>query len=245
MSEYMERHTVSRLIGSPPGYVGHEEGGQLTEQVRRKPYSVVLFDEIEKAHEDVFNLLLQVMEDGRLTDSLGRTVDFRNTVVVMTSNTGAKAITDSRTPMGFTLRRDGAERSDREIRELVIAELKRTFRPEFLNRVDETIVFHRLGQTELRAIAQKLLTAVSRRMERSGVHLTVEEAALDAIVREGYDPATGAALRRAIQTAIEDPAAELMLSGGLAPGDTALAQTREGKIVLTPAADRGTIQPVN
>ena len=245
MSEYMERHAVSRLIGSPPGYVGHEEGGQLTEAVRRKPYSVVLFDEIEKAHEDVFNLLLQVMDDGCLTDSLGRRVNFKNTVVVMTSNIGAKAITDSRRPLGFTPAENGPERSDREIRELVFADLRRTFRPEFLNRVDETIVFHRLGQPELRAIAQKLLSAVSRRMERSGVHLTVEEAALDTLVRQGYDPRYGARpLRRAIQSAIEDPAAELLLSGSLAPGDTALAQTRGGKIVLTPAADRGTIQPV-
>ncbi len=246
MSEYMERHAVSRLIGSPPGYVGHEEGGQLTEAVRRKPYSVVLFDEIEKAHEDVFNLLLQVMDDGCLTDSLGRRVNFKNTVVVMTSNIGAKAITDSRMPLGFSSAAGGGSRTDREIRELVLADLRRKFRPEFLNRVDETIVFHRLEQPELRAIAQKLLTAVSRRMERSGVHLTVEEAALDTLVREGYDPRYGARpLRRAIQSAIEDPAAELLLSGRLAPGDTALAQSREGKIVLTPAPNRGRIQPVS
>ena len=154
MSEYMERHSVSRLIGSPPGYVGHEEGGQLTEKVRRKPYSVVLFDEIEKAHEDVFNLLLQVMEDGQLTDSLGRKVNFRNAVVVMTSNVGAKAITDSRRSLGFA-QQTGADagRTDAEIRSMVMSDLKKTFRPEFLNRLDETVLFHPLGDRELEAIA--------------------------------------------------------------------------------------------
>ena len=245
MSEYMERHAVSRLIGSPPGYVGHEEGGQLTEAVRRKPYSVVLFDEIEKAHEDVFNLLLQVMEDGCLTDALGRRVDFRNAVVVMTSNTGAKAITDNRSPLGFSAREDGAERTDGDIRSMVMKDLRRTFRPEFLNRVDEIIVFHRLTREDLRQIARKLLMAVSRRMEQAGVHLTVEESALDTLVRQGFDPLYGARpLRRAIQTSIEDPAAELMLSGDLSQGSTALARTENGKIVLTPPPERGTIQPV-
>ena len=245
MSEYMERHAVSRLIGSPPGYVGHEEGGQLTEAVRRKPYSVVLFDEIEKAHEDVFNLLLQVMEDGCLTDALGRRVDFRNAVVVMTSNTGAKAITDNRSPLGFSAREDGAERTDGDIRSMVMKDLRRTFRPEFLNRVDEIIVFHRLTREDLRQIARKLLMAVSRRMEQAGVHLTVEESALDTLVRQGFDPLYGARpLRRAIQTSIEDPAAELMLSGYLSQGSTALARTENGKIVLTPPPERGTIQPV-
>ena len=242
MSEYMERHAVSRLIGSPPGYVGHEEGGQLTEAVRRKPYSVVLFDEIEKAHEDVFNLLLQVMDDGCLTDSLGRRVDFRNTVVVMTSNTGARAITDSRTPLGFSAREGESGRTDGDIRALVLADLRRTFRPEFLNRVDEIIVFHRLSKEDLRAVARKLLSAVSRRMEHAGVHLTVDESALDTLVSQGYDPRYGARpLRRAIQTAIEDPAAELMLSGALREGGAAYAAVRDGKIVLTPAPECGSI----
>lgn len=242
MSEYMERHNVSRLIGSPPGYVGHEDGGQLTEAVRRKPYSVVLFDEIEKAHEDVFNLLLQVMEDGSLTDSLGRHVVFRNTVIVMTSNIGAKAITESPMPLGFSGKAEEHVRTDADIRALVLKELRSTFRPEFLNRVDEIIVFHKLTQEDLRQIARNLLLAVSRRMEHAGVHLTVEESAVDALVQKGYDPLYGARpLRRAIQSAIEDPAAELMLSGGLSKGRTALAQNRDGKIILTPVPDRGTI----
>ncbi len=244
MSEYMERHTVSRMIGSPPGYVGHEEGGQLTEQVRRRPYSVVLFDEIEKAHEDVFNLLLQVMEDGRLTDSLGRTVDFRNTVVVMTSNTGAKAITDSRTPLGFTLNPESDGQSDSEIRRKVMADLKKTFRPEFLNRVDEIIVFRRLAKPELRQIAQKLLSALGMRMERAGVHLTVPEAALDAVAAAGYDPAYGARpLRRVIQSQLEDPAAELLLSGTLRQGDAVTAEVTNGKISLTKLLKRDRIVP--
>ena len=187
MSEYMERHSVSRLIGSPPGYIGHEEGGQLTEKVRRKPYSVVLFDEIEKAHEDVFNLLLQVMEDGQLTDSLGRKVNFRNAVVVMTSNVGAKAITDNRRSLGFTQQAgEGAGRTDAEIRSMVMSDLKKTFRPEFLNRVDDIIVFHKLTRANIRQIAQKLLDTVNTRMERAGVELQVPDAALDALSATGY-----------------------------------------------------------
>ena len=245
MSEYMERHSVSRLIGSPPGYVGHEEGGQLTEAVRRKPYSVVLFDEIEKAHEDVFNLFLQVMEDGCLTDSFGRKVDFRNTVIVMTSNIGAKAITENRTPLGFAPRDSNRERTDRDIRALVLKDLRRTFRPEFINRVDEIIVFHQLSRSVLRQIAQKLLEGVSERMEKTGICLSVDDSALDALVQLGFDPIYGARpLRRAIRTAIEDPAAELLLSGALSEGDTALVGSRDGKIVLTPHSERGTITPV-
>ena len=245
MSEYMERHSVSRLIGSPPGYVGHEEGGQLTEAVRRKPYSVVLFDEIEKAHEDVFNLFLQVMEDGCLTDSFGRKVDFRNTVIVMTSNIGAKAITENRTPLGFAPRDSNRERTDRDIRALVLKDLRRTFRPEFINRVDEIIVFHQLSRSVLRQIAQKLLEGVSERMEKTGICLSVDDSALDALVQHGFDPIYGARpLRRAIRTAIEDPAAELLLSGALSEGDTALVGSRDGKIVLTPHSERGTITPV-
>lgn len=245
MSEYMERHAVSRLIGSPPGYVGHDEGGQLTEAVRRKPYSVVLFDEVEKAHEDVFNLFLQVMEDGCLTDSLGRKVDFRNTVIVMTSNIGAKAITDYRCPLGFAAQSGSQTRTDRDIRSMVLRDLRRTLRPEFLNRVDEIIVFHQLSREDLRSIAKKLLTAVSERVEQTGIHLTVEEEALDALVSCGYDPAYGARpLRRAIRSSIEDPAAEMLLSGALAQGDTAVVHSNNGKIILTPSVERGTITPV-
>ena len=245
MSEYMERHSVSRLIGSPPGYVGHEEGGQLTEKVRRKPYAVVLFDEIEKAHEDVFNLLLQVMEDGQLTDSLGRKVNFRNAVVVMTSNVGAKAITDSRRSLGFA-QQTGADagRTDAEIRSMVMSDLKKTFRPEFLNRVDEIIVFHKLTRADTRRIAQKLLGTVNRRMERAGVELRVPDAALDALSATGYDPVYGARpLRRAIQSTIADQAAGMLLDGSLRRGDVVTAQVREGKIVLTKTCERGMITP--
>ena len=245
MSEYMERHSVSRLIGSPPGYVGHEEGGQLTEKVRRKPYSVVLFDEIEKAHEDVFNLLLQVMEDGQLTDSLGRKVNFRNAVVVMTSNVGAKAITDSRRSLGFAQQTGtDAGRTDAEIRSMVMSDLKKTFRPEFLNRVDEIIVFHKLTRADTRRIAQKLLGTVNRRMERAGVELRVPDAALDALSATGYDPVYGARpLRRAIQSTIADQAAGMLLDGSLRRGDVVTAQVREGKIVLTNTCERGMISP--
>lgn len=242
MSEYMERHSVSRLIGSPPGYIGHDEGGQLTEAVRRKPYSVILFDEIEKAHEDVFNLFLQVMEDGCLTDSLGRKVDFRNTVIVMTSNIGAKTITETRSPLGFSVQNAPLGKSDRDIRSLVLKDLRRTFRPEFLNRVDEIIVFHQLSRDVLRQIAQKLLESVADRIGHAGVKLSVDETALDALVANGFDPLYGARpLRRAIRTAIEDPAAELMLSGELSKGTIALVSSRDGKIVLTPYSKRGTI----
>ena len=243
MSEYMERHSVSRLIGSPPGYIGHEEGGQLTEKVRRKPYSVVLFDEIEKAHEDVFNLLLQVMEDGQLTDSLGRKVNFRNAVVVMTSNVGAKAITDSRRSLGFTQQSgEGTGRTDAEIRSMVMSDLKKTFRPEFLNRVDDIIVFHKLTRANIRQIAQKLLGTVNTRMERAGVELQVPDAALDALSATGYDPVYGARpLRRAIQSTIADQAAGMLLDGTLRQGDVVTAEVRDGKIVLTKTRERGTI----
>ena len=243
MSEYMERHSVSRLIGAPPGYVGYDEGGQLTEAVRRKPYSVVLFDEIEKAHEDVFNLLLQVMEDGQLTDSLGRKVNFRNAVVVMTSNVGAKAITDSRRSLGFTQQTsEGAGRTDAEIRSMVMSDLKKTFRPEFLNRVDDIIVFHKLTRANIRQIAQKLLDTVNTRMERAGVELQVPDAALDALSATGYDPVYGARpLRRAIQSTIADQAAGMLLDGTLQQGDVVTAEVQDGKIVLTKTRERGTI----
>ena len=243
MSEYMEKHTTARLIGAPPGYVGHDEGGQLTEKVRRKPYSVVLFDEIEKAHEDVFNLLLQVMEDGRLTDSLGREADFRNTVIVMTSNTGARAITDGHGRVGFSGEQNTEPgRSDAEIRSLVMEDVKRTFRPEFLNRVDEIIVFRRLTAAHLRTITQKLLCTLSERMERAGVHLTVPEAVLGLVAERGYDPRYGARpLRRVIRTELEDPAANLLLSGAAKKGDRLTARVENDKIILTNDAEHDTL----
>ena len=228
MSEYMEKHTVSKLIGSPPGYVGYDEGGQLTEKVRRKPYSVVLFDEIEKAHEDVFNLLLQIMDDGRLTDSQGRTVDFRNTVIVMTSNIGARAITDRRTALGFSGLDGTPERSYAEIREAVTAELKKTFRPEFLNRIDEIIVFHRLTGEDIRAIAGNMVQTVALRAAALGVHLTVTPEAVAKLAEAGYDPDYGARpLRRTVQTQLEDPLAEALLTGELSSGGEAEAVVDE------------------
>ena len=230
MSEYMEKHAVSKLIGSPPGYVGYGEGGQLTERVRRRPWSVVLFDEIEKAHEDVYNLLLQIMEDGRLTDSEGRRADFRSTIVVMTSNVGAKAITENRPALGFSASaRDG----DGAVREAVMAELRQTFRPEFLNRVDDAIVFRRLTPADVRRIARGLTDAVRERMRALGVQLEVTDAALDLLAERGFDPTYGARpLRRCICTQLEDPAAEALLSGRTGPGDRLIADAKDGKLVL-------------
>ena len=239
MSEYMEKHTVSRLVGSPPGYVGHEEGGQLTEKVRRKPYSVVLFDEIEKAHEDVWNILLQILEDGIVTDSQGRRVDFKNTIIVMTSNVGAKNITAAETaPLGF----DGKEKEASEdaeearfarIREAVMAELKRTFKPEFLNRIDETIVFRQLTEADIVKIAGKLLENTAKRMAQQGITLQADDDAVAALAKEGFDPQYGARpLRRAIQNTVEDAVAEQMLEGTLRTGDTAHIRLRDGKVVI-------------
>ena len=236
MSEYMEKHTVSRLIGSPPGYVGHEEGGQLTEKVRRKPYSVVLFDEIEKAHEDVWNILLQILEDGIVTDSQGRRGDFKNTVIVMTSNVGAKNITAADTArLGF----DGGEQENDEakrfarIREAVMAELKRTFRPEFLNRIDEIIVFRQLDEEDIRKIARRMLEVTGGRMAQQGITLQADDDAVAALAKDGFDAQYGARpLRRAIQNTVEDAVAELMLEGKLLDGDTAHVRLKDGKVVI-------------
>ena len=210
MSEYMEKHTVSRLVGSPPGYVGYDEGGQLTEAVRRKPYSVVLFDEIEKAHPDVFNMLLQILDDGRLTDSQGRTVDFKNTVIIMTSNIGARRISEKQGSLGFG---DGsASDENTNVRDLVMSELKQFFRPEFLNRVDDIIVFNKLTKDEIKEIASKLLDTLRGRLESLGVKVSFTDKAIERIADEGFDPAYGARpLKRAIVTRIEDPLSEKML----------------------------------
>ncbi len=238
MSEYMEKHTVSKLIGSPPGYVGFEEGGQLTEKVRRHPYCVVLFDEIEKAHEDVFNIMLQIMEDGRLTDSQGRRVDFRNTVIVMTSNVGARNITERAKTLGFAAdSADSAVMSDERIREAVMDDLRRTFKPEFLNRIDETIVFHQLTKPEIRAIADNMLAAIARRVEAMGLTLEVTDEAADKLAEQGFDPAYGARpLRRKLQSAVEDAIAEKLLDNTLKPGDTALVELQDGQIAVTAKA---------
>ncbi len=231
MSEYMEKHSVSRLIGSPPGYVGYEDGGQLTEKVRRSPWSVVLFDEIEKAHEDVWSILLQVMDDGHLTDSGGRRVDFSNTVIVMTSNIGARTITENRPRLGF----GGEEQGENELRAAVTEELKATFRPEFLNRIDETIIFRRLTQENMVSIAETMLAQVEKRFEKLGVGLNVPRGSLEWLAAKGYNDKFGARpLRRTIQHWVEDAAAELMLDGRLRPGDTVAAVTEDDRLVLMP-----------
>ena len=238
MSEYMERHTVSRLIGSPPGYVGHDEGGQLTEKVRRKPYSVVLFDEIEKAHEDVWNVLLQILDDGRITDSQGRTVDFKNTVIVMTSNIGAKSLTAASGRLGFSAEERGsdpdAEKRFQQAKETVMAELRQTFRPEFLNRIDDIIVFRSLTEENIQEVARRMLKTVSARMESMGIHLDASEAAIVELAKEGYDPKYGARpLRRAIQSQVEDAVAEKMLDGTLREGDTAKLTVEDSKLCVS------------
>ena len=235
MSEYMEKHTVSRLVGSPPGYVGHEEGGQLTEKVRRKPYSVVLFDEIEKAHEDVWNILLQILEDGIVTDSQGRRVDFKNTIIVMTSNVGARNITSADKPLGFDGRESDADEKARfeRIKQAVMEELRRTFKPEFLNRIDETIVFRQLTEEDIRHIAQRMLQITGGRMAQQGITLLADDDAVTALAKDGFDPQYGARpLRRAIQNEVEDAVAELMLEGTLQSGDTARICLRDGKVTI-------------
>ena len=230
MSEYMEKHAVSRLIGSPPGYVGYEDGGQLTEKVRRSPWSVVLFDEIEKAHEDVWSILLQIMDDGHLTDSGGRRVDFSNALIVMTSNIGARIITENRPPLGF---HSGEGQSEETMRLAVTEELKATFRPEFLNRIDETIIFHRLSRENMTEISASMLEGVKERFEKLGISLSVPEESVEWIARRGYDDKFGARpLRRTIQHCIEDAAAELMLDGGMKAGDAVIAEVRGEELKL-------------
>jgi len=238
MSEYQERHTVSRLVGAPPGYVGYEEGGQLTEAVRRKPYSVILLDEIEKAHPDVFNVLLQVLEDGRLTEAQGRTVDFRNTVIIMTSNVGAEDIT-GKAGLGFTADRGSQVLSHEDMKERVTDALKRVFRPEFLNRVDEIIVFQSLTEEHLREIVDLQIKDVRKRLEDSaGLSLEVTDKAKEKLIREGTDPQYGARpLRRAIQRLIEDPMSELILRGGFRGAEKVLVDVDdEGNITFTGVA---------
>jgi ATP-dependent Clp protease ATP-binding subunit ClpC len=232
MSEYMEKFAVSRLVGSPPGYVGYEEGGQLTEKVRRKPYSVLLFDEIEKAHPDVFNILLQILEDGRLTDSQGRVVDFRNTVIIMTSNVGGRTITEPKR-LGFLTEDDSAKNYE-DMKSNVMGELKKTFRPEFLNRVDDIIVFHPLDEDNIRDIVGVMLDVLVKRLEQNSITLEVSDEAKNHLAKKGYDPVFGARpLRRAIQTMIEDKMAEEMLEGNVKPGDTVNVGLADDKLVFT------------
>lgn len=217
MSEYMEKHTVSKLIGSPPGYVGYDEGGQLTEKVRRKPYSVLLFDEIEKAHPDVFNMLLQVLEDGVLTDSQGRKVNFKNTIIIMTSNVGARLITEKQNSLGFSAD-SSAEKSRERLKDMVLDELKKVFKPEFLNRVDDIVVFDKLTSNDIEAIASRMLKGIKDRLCDLNINAEFTENAVKAIAKEGYDPVYGARpLRRAIQSKIEDKLSEKILEGDLDP----------------------------
>jgi ATP-dependent Clp protease ATP-binding subunit ClpC len=232
MSEYMEKHTVSRLIGSPPGYVGYEEGGQLTDKVRRKPYSVILFDEIEKAHPDVFNILLQILEDGRLTDGKGRLVDFKNTVVIMTSNAGATAIKKQKV-LGFTSSANEKEDAYQRMKDNVMDELKRIFRPEFLNRLDEIIVFHELGEEHLKSIVDLMLKSLTDRIKEMNIHLDITDEAKKMLVKKGYDPVYGARpLRRAIQKIVEDQLSEEMLKGNIKPESSIIADTEDDKLIF-------------
>ena len=230
MSEYMEKHTVSRLIGSPPGYVGYEEGGQLTERVRRRPYSVVLFDELEKAHPDVWSILLQLLEDGRLTDAQGRKTDFRNTIVICTSNIGARLLTEGPRIVGFDVTQDSAARS---VREAVLAELKSTLRPELLNRMDEIVVFQRLDDDALLRIAALLCGRVAERVSKAGLTLRVDDSALRFLIADGADPLYGARpLRRAVVRRLEDGLSSLLLDGTLKPGQQVVCREQDGSLVF-------------
>jgi ATP-dependent Clp protease ATP-binding subunit ClpB len=221
MSEYMEKHAVSRLVGAPPGYVGYEEGGQLTEAVRRRPYCVLLFDEIEKAHADVFNILLQVLDDGRLTDAQGRTVDFKNTVIVMTSNIGSQWITEL------------GPREEAEMRRRVTEALRAHFRPEFLNRVDEIVIFHSLSREQIGQIVDIQLGGLRRRLAERHLALELTDAAKELLANEGYDPVYGARpLKRAIQRRILDPLAQAMLRGEFREGETVVVDNEGGQIVF-------------
>jgi len=240
MSEYMEKFTVSRLTGAPPGYVGYEEGGELTEKVRRRPYSVILLDEIEKAHPDVFNILLQIMEDGRLSDNLGHVVDFRNTVLIMTSNLGAEQIR-SDASVGFRSTDGGI--TYEEMKNRVLSELKRHFRPEFLNRLDEVIVFHPLSREEIKQIVDRMLEEERKLLSEKDIKLEVTKEARDLIVEEGYDPDFGARpLRRAIQRLIENPLSEEILRGKFKDGDTVVVGVKDGQITFTKKEEKAKVQ---
>lgn len=235
MSEFMEKHTVSKLIGSPPGYVGYDEGGQLTERVRRKPYSVILFDEIEKAHPDVFNMLLQILDDGRLTDSQGRKVNFRNTVIIMTSNVGARLITNEQKSLGFLSNEENNKSDAETIKEAVMGELKNTFKPEFLNRIDDTIVFNRLNDADIKNIAKRMLKVLKDRLENMEISITFADSTIDEISKEGFDPVYGARpLRRAIQSKLEDDISEKILDGSITKGKKYICEFADNKFTFTP-----------
>jgi ATP-dependent Clp protease ATP-binding subunit ClpC len=250
MSEYMEKHAVSRLVGSPPGYIGYDEGGQLTEAVRRKPYCVLLLDEIEKAHPDVFNILLQILEDGRLTDAQGRTVDFRHAIVIMTSNIGAQEIARN-TPLGFAVSEDETGITYDDMKNRIMGELKKVFRPEFLNRIDDVIVFHKLQRDEIKQIVELLLLRIRQSMAERELQLDLSDEAKELLVEKGWDPSMGARpLRRAIQRYIEDPLADFVLREELTPGSTVLvdpakdSEDSEPEVRLTVIAPKKAKTPV-
>jgi ATP-dependent Clp protease ATP-binding subunit ClpC len=243
MSEFMERHTVSKLIGSPPGYVGYNEGGQLTEMVRRKPYSVVLFDEIEKAHPDVFNILLQILDDGRLTDSKGRNVDFKNTIIIMTSNVGARGI-ENPSPFGFSVSDDDESARYEKMKETVMDEMKKMFRPEFLNRLDDTIIFHQLTKPEIRSIVDIMLKDLITRLGTQNMQLSIPDEVKDELAKEGYSPSYGARpLRRVIQKKIEDELSEQILLGRFKDGDSIVATLKDGAIIFEKASEKQSKKP--
>jgi len=242
MSEYMEKHSVSKLIGSPPGYVGHEEGGQLTEKVRRNPYSVVLLDEIEKAHPDVFNMLLQVLDDGRLSDSLGHVVDFKNTILIMTSNLGTSLI-GKRTSPGFLTESD--EHSYEKMKDRVMEEMKRAFRPEFVNRIDDIIVFHSLNEQHIKSIIRLMISKINKQITDKGLELILTPAAEDMLLEKGYDPTYGARqLRRTIQKHIEDPLAEAIVRGQLVDSARIEVDVEGGNFVFREARPQAADAPL-
>jgi ATP-dependent Clp protease ATP-binding subunit ClpB len=234
MSEYMEKHAVARLIGAPPGYVGYEEGGALTEAVRRRPYQVVLFDEIEKAHPDVFNVLLQVLDDGRLTDGQGRTVDFKNTLIIMTSNLGAEYLADPRQPMGFGAPGDKDKvMSEEEAYGLVMDAVRRHFRPEFINRIDEIVVFHRLRREAMASIVDIQMKRLQALVADRKITLELDDQARTWLANKGYDPIYGARpLKRVIQKSVQDPLAEEILRGNVKDGDTVVVSVKDGALTL-------------
>jgi ATP-dependent Clp protease ATP-binding subunit ClpC len=247
MSEFMERHTVARLVGAPPGYVGYDDGGQLTETVRRKSYSCILLDEIEKAHPDVFNILLQIFDDGHLTDAKGRRVDFRNSVIVMTSNVGAELIRRDMT-LGFATQGEGAQKQHMDyekMKERVLSELKNHFRPEFLNRLDASVVFHALGRDELRKIVDLMLGQVAKSLKEKEIALVVSDAAKDLLGTKGYDPVFGARpLRRIIQSMLEDQLSDAILRGEFHAGDTVEIDVRDDRLVMLAQGECRELLPV-
>ena len=231
MSEFMEPHSVSKLIGSPPGYVGYDDGGQLTEQVRRKPYSIILFDEIEKAHPDVFNILLQILDDGRLTDSNGRTVSFKNTVIIMTSNTGARNIVENKS-IGFINKEDANETYEKN-KAAVMSELKKTFRPEFLNRLDEIIVFKKLDESSIEKIAKIMLDEFAMKLKSRNIDVEIDESLIKYISKVGFDDVYGARpLKRAVQSKVEDKVAEEMLDGKIEDGQKVKIRVENDNLII-------------